>query len=72
MEAGAETTVDTAKPLQTLKKEIRKRRRYAVIILASEQSLCKRRETDDAAAVVCRYLEVILLCLRVEHGASVL
>ena len=34
MEAGTEAPVDTAKPLQTLKKEIRKRRWYAAAIAA--------------------------------------
>lgn len=34
IEAGVEKTVDTVKPLQTLKKEIRKRRLYAVLIAA--------------------------------------
>ena len=34
IEAGVETTVDTAKPLQAIRKEIRKRRRYAAIIAA--------------------------------------
>jgi len=38
--------------------------RDSVVVLACQQSLRQRRETDDSAAVVCRYLEIVFFAFK--------